>query len=104
MKTNTKPNAPKAETKEQRYDPTQERAPDRDVTKAEAKDTDDKQLTPRQQVEQQMEANNLWIAQHRKDIEGVRKREAANAELKHKLLDMDVAAGQFDRAAEGLRG
>lgn len=104
MKTNTKPNAPKAETKEQRYDPIQERAPDRDVTKAEAKATGDKQLSPRQQVEQQMEANNLWIAQHREDTHGVRKREAANAELKHKLLDMDAAAGHFDKVADGLRG
>lgn len=101
MKTNTKTQAPKAETKEQRYDPIQERAPDRDVTKAKAKD--EKKLTPRQQVKQQMEANTRWIADHRDDLEGVRKREEANAELKHKLLDMDTAAGKFDKAAQSLK-
>ncbi len=96
----------KHNTKDKRYDPIQERAPDRDVTKAtakaEAKD-DAKRLSPRQQLEQEMEANNLWISQHRDDVKGVHEREAANAELTHRLIDMDVAARKADRLAEDLK-
>lgn len=101
-KTAPKPDEPKAEVKDTpRYDPIQERAPDRDVTKLEddkAKaEKADKPISRRAEIEQQMEANNLWISQHRDDTEGVQKREAANAELTHRLIDLDVAGSEAGR-------
>ena len=86
-----------------RYDPIQERAPDRDVTKAEKK-AEEPSLTLRQQIEKQMAENEQWISEHSDDQDGINKRQAANAELTHKLIDLDVAAGKADRTVEKLKG
>lgn len=59
--------------------------------------------SPRAEIEKQMEANNLWIAQHREDAKGVHEREMANAELSHRLIDMDTAAREAGRTAEQLK-
>jgi hypothetical protein len=47
----------------ERSQPMQGSATDSDVTKAEHKADESKKLTPRQEIERQMEANNLWIAE-----------------------------------------
>lgn len=102
MKKAAKDETPKIK-EEPRYDPIQERAPDRDVTKAEQKAKEAAKLSPRQQIEQEMEANNLWISQHADDAAGIHQRRVANAELTHKLLDMDTLAREADRTAESLK-
>lgn len=101
MKTPIETNVPKTEVKDapKHYDPIQERAPDRDVTKA-----DKKPLSRREDINKQMQDNKDWIAKNPDDIDGIHKREAANAELTHRLIDMDVAGRDVGRKLESLKG
>lgn len=86
-----------------RYDPIQERAPDRDVTKADKKAKEEPKLSVRQQVEKQMAENEAWIGEHPDDQDGINQRQAVNAELTHKLIDLDTAGRDADRKAESLK-
>lgn len=87
MKTPIETKAPKTEVKDatKHYDPIQERAPDRDVTKADAK-RDAKSV--RDDITKQIADHEKWMSEHSDDARGVQERLQEVAVLQQKLAEM----------------
>lgn len=85
MKTPAKTDA-KDEVKrdEPRYDPIQERAPDRNVTSAKQKQAD-----PREEINEQIADHEKWMNDHTDDARGVQERLQQIAVLQAKLVELD---------------
>lgn len=91
VKTDTKEEVVKRD--EPRYDPIQERAPDRDVTKADVEpkkaDSKPKQADPRDDIKKQIDDHEKWMAEHTDDARGVQERLQEVAMLHRKLAELD---------------
>jgi hypothetical protein len=89
MKTPTETKAPKTEVKDapKHYDPIQERAPDRDVTKADVKrDT----TSARDDIIKQIADHEKWMSDHSDDARGVQERLQEVAVLQQKLVEFNA--------------
>lgn len=80
VKTDTKDEVVKRD--EPRYDPIQERAPDRDVTST-------KKADPRDDINEQIADHEKWMADHTDDARGVQERLQEIAQLQNKLAELD---------------
>lgn len=82
VKTDTKDEVVKRD--EPRYDPIQERAPDRDVTGAKQKHAD-----PREEINEQIAGHEKWMSDHSDDARGVQERLQQIAVLQAKLVELE---------------
>ncbi len=91
VKTDTKDEVVKRD--EPRYDPIQESASDRDVTKADAElkkaDAKPKPPAPRDDIKKQIDDHEKWMADHTDDARGVQERLQEVALLHRKLAELE---------------